>query len=87
MPTRGDSASSAPGFGVIAVTKSDGTNDPNGPFRGIVFGTAGIIKMTLADGTTVTLPSGVLAAGVIHAIRFKRVWNSTTTAADIYGVV
>lgn len=21
------------------------------------------------------------------AIRFKRVWNSTTTAADIYGVV
>ena len=30
-----------PGSNIYAVTKNDTTNDPNGPFRGIVFGGAG----------------------------------------------
>lgn len=77
---------SDPAFDIVAVTKSDGTNDPNGPFRGVVFGTAGILKITTMDDTDRTIPSGVLAAGVIHPIRVKRVWSTTTTAADIWGV-
>lgn len=87
MPTRGDSTSNAPGYNIVAVTQSDGTNDPNGPFRGIVFGTAGAIKVTTAKGDDVTLPSGLLSAGVIHPLRIKRVWSTGTTAANIYGVV
>ena len=87
MPTRGDSTSTAAGFNIIAVTQSDGTNDPNGPFRGIIIGAAGAIKITTMSGAAVTLPSGLLAVGVIHPLRIKRVWSTGTTATDIYGVV
>lgn len=76
-----------PGSNIVAVTKSDATNDPNGPFRGICFGTAGIVKVTTLDGSDVAIPSGVLAAGVIHPLYILRVWSTTTTATDIYGVV
>lgn len=76
-----------PADDLVAVTKSDSTADPGGPFRGILVGVAGIVKLTTNAGTAVTLPSGALAAGVIHPIRFTRVWNSTTTATDIYGIV
>lgn len=75
-----------PGRDIVPVTKSDTVADPAGPFRGIVIGTAGIIKVTMASGETRTIPSGVLAAGVIHPLSFTRVWNGTTTATDIYGV-
>ena len=71
---------------MAAVTKSDTTADPAGPFRGIVFGGAGIIKLTTLEGDSVTIPSGVLATGIIHPIRFTRVWSATTTATDIWGV-
>ena len=76
-----------PADDLVAVTKSDATADPGGPFRGILVGVAGVVKLTTNAGTTVTLGSGVLAAGVIHPIRFTRVWSTTTTATDIYGIV
>lgn len=75
-----------PGQDIVAVTKSDATDDPAGPFRGIVIGGVGIVKLHTAAGQDRTIPSGVLAAGVVHPIRFTRVWNSTTTATDIHGV-
>ena len=77
---------SDPAFDMVAVTQSDATNDPNGPFRGIAFGGAGILKVTTMDGNDRTIPSGVLAAGQIHPLRVKRVWSATTTATDIWGV-
>lgn len=82
----GKYATSSPATDLVAVTKSDTVADSNGPFRGILVGVAGIVKLTTAAGTNVTLPSGALAAGVIHPIQFSRVWNSTTTATDVYGV-
>jgi len=72
---------------IVALTLSDSVADPSGPFRGIVFATAGIIKITTHDGSHRVIPSGVLAAGVIHPIRFTRVWLATTTALNIWGVV
>lgn len=75
-----------PAKDIVAVTKSDTEDDPNGPFRGIVFGGAGIVRVRTANDQDRTIPSGVLAAGSIHPIRFTRVYNSTTTATDIYGI-
>lgn len=57
-----------------------------GPYRGIVFGGAGILRFTTQNGSDVTLPSGVLAAGVIHPIRVTLV-HTDTTATDIWGVI
>lgn len=78
--------SSASATDIVAVTKSDTVDDPNGPFRGIVFATAGILKIQTADGQARTIPSGVLAAGIIHPIQCTRVWSGTTTAVDVWGV-
>jgi hypothetical protein len=78
-------SSTFPATDLIAVTKHDTDDDPNGPFRGLAFGGAGIIKLETADGTERTIPDGVLAAGIIHPIAFVRVANTTTTATDIYG--
>ena len=74
-----------PATAVVAVTKSDGTADPGGPFRAfLVDGSAGIIKFTDIAGNAVTLNN--CAVGVIYPIGLSRVWNSVTTATDIYGL-
>lgn len=78
------SSQSDPSYDIVAASKSDTVNQTGGPFRGICFGTAGILKVTTADNVDVSIASGVLAAGIIHPLRVKRVWNTTTTAADIY---
>lgn len=75
----------AQGFTPIAVTKSDTVADPGGPFRGISIGGAGILKITTVNDAVVTFASGDLAAGVIHPIYVKNVWNSTTTATAVFG--
>jgi hypothetical protein len=53
------------------------------PCRGIAFAVAGAIKIDDARGNTVTIPSGVLAAGIIHPIRAKRIHATGTTATSI----
>lgn len=55
--------------------------------RGISFGTAGTLKLTRPDGTAVTIPSGALAAGIIHPICAVRIWSTGTSAADIVAYV
>ena len=62
---------------------SDSADFTTFPIRGVSFATAGAIKVTTADGDTVTIPSGALAAGGIHPMRLRRVWSTGTTAADI----
>jgi len=52
--------------------------------RGIAFKTAGDIVAVRPDGETVTIPSGVLAAGSIHPICVVRIKATGTTAADIW---
>ena len=78
------SAVTYPASALVAAAKSDTTNQPAGTSRGIVFGGAGAIKIRCYDDTDVTLPSGVLSAGVIHPIQVKRVWNTGTAATDIW---
>lgn len=54
--------------------------------RGISFGTAGALSMVpSADtaSTTVVIPSGALAAGIIHPCSPKEIKSSGTTAANI----
>lgn len=75
---------SDPGIDMIAATKHDTTNEARGPCRGIVFGGAGILKVTTIYGGDRTIPSGVLAAGIIHPLRVTRVWNTGTTATDVW---
>jgi hypothetical protein len=50
----------------------------------LIVTTAGDVKVTFYDGTTVTLPA--LVAGVIHPVCVRRVWSTSTTATGIVGV-
>lgn len=52
--------------------------------RGISFGTAGTLEVELANGDTVIIPDGALAAGVIHPLQVVRV-DSDSGASDIVG--
>lgn len=79
-------AKSAPGEDIFSITPHD-TNELEFTTRGICFGTEGALKVMTVSGRIVTIPSGVLAAGIIHPLRVKMVYSTDTTAADIYGVV
>lgn len=67
----------------IAVTVSDSTADPAGPFAGLLVAVAGTVKFTDNQGNTVTLGS-VLAGTELH-VATSRVW-STGTSATVYGL-
>lgn len=76
----------ASGKDIVAVTKSDTVADLNGPFRGFVMDAAGAIKMHTPKGNDRVLPSGLLAANVVHWIAFSRIWSTGTGAQNIYGI-
>jgi hypothetical protein len=65
-----------------AVTASDATNDPNGPFRALSCTAAGLVKATMSGGVDVTFH---MAAGVQFSGHFVRVWTTTTAATGIVG--
>lgn len=81
---RGYDPSSDAADDIEEITPHD-TNEI-GPYRGIVFGVAGILRITTQNGNSRTIPSGVLAAGVVHPIRFIGV-HTDTTADDIWGLL
>ena len=71
--------------GSIAVTASDTTDDPNGPFAGIHTGAGGDIKIRDITGADTILYS--CAAGVIMPTACKRVWSTgTATPSKIVGL-
>ena len=72
----------APPRNIALVTPSDSVDLVN-ESRAISFGTVGAIKVTTSGGQTIVIPSGALAAGVQHAMIIKRIWSTSTTAADI----
>lgn len=74
----------APAKDLVAPTKHDSDNDPNGPFRAIYCGGSGDVKITTLAGTDVTIVD--LAAGVLHPIGCKRIWSTGTTATDLLAV-
>jgi hypothetical protein len=72
-----------PAGSAAAAAQSDTVDLPY-VTRGIAIGAAGILKVNMLDGTTVTIPSGTLAAGVIHPLRISRIFSSVTTATGIW---
>lgn len=70
--------------GARAVTKSDTTADPIGPFAGLIVTVTGTLKFTTVLGDTVTLSATTLAQ--IIPIAVQRVW-STGTGATVLGLV
>lgn len=74
---------SSPTREAVAVTQSDVTNDPNGPFRALNVAAAGVVRVTNLDGSTVDL---YLAAGIQFGHWCKRVHSTGTTATGIIGM-
>lgn len=66
---------------IVDISSTDYTVTP--PCQGISFATAGDLVLVMANGESKTIPSGALAAGVIHPVGVKQVTRSGTTAADI----
>jgi hypothetical protein len=74
---------SDPAVRVAAITPSDSATLPF-VSRGISFATAGALTIDCAGGdTNVTIPSGALAAGIVHPIAATRIYTTGTTAANI----
>jgi hypothetical protein len=73
------------GTEVVLVTPSDTVDlrADGRPCRGIAFKTAGDLEINDLQGNTVIIPSGVLAAGMIHPIYATRILDGSTTATDI----
>lgn len=70
---------SSPVTGAVAVTPSDSTDLAEISLN-LYVGTAGTLKVTMLDGSTVTY--GAIAAGR-HPLRVKRVWATDTSASNI----
>jgi hypothetical protein len=67
---------------VQADVKSDTVELPY-VSRAITVGTAGTVKVTLADGTVVTFVSGELAVGVVYPMAIKQLWDTGTAATNV----
>lgn len=67
----------------IALVTPDDANDLSNITRFLSIGVAGTLKVTTRGGETLTIPSGLLSAGVMHRLEITRVWASGTTATGI----
>ena len=70
--------------GGFSITPNDATDLPR-KTKAIMVGTAGNLRVTMANGNVVTWPS--LAAGLLHPIQAIKVWSTGTTAVTIVGGV
>ena len=55
------------------------------PTKALSFATDGAIKVDDTNGNTLTIPAGALVAGVQHAVRIRKVYETGTTATGIVG--
>lgn len=76
----------SPGTDIFAITPDD-NNELSYVTRGIVFSTAGALRVLTMAGRDITLPDGLFAAGMIHPLRVKKVFATGTTATGIHGVI
>lgn len=65
----------APASHAALVTPADGS-DLGYTTRAISFATAGALKVTTRGGETLVIPSGALAAGVMHPLEVVRIWET-----------
>jgi hypothetical protein len=68
----------------VAITASDATADPAGPFAGIYTGSGGDIKITTRSGAVVLKST---PAGVIMPLWCSRVWSTGTAATNVLGML
>lgn len=68
------------------ITPDDG-NDLTEVTRAISFATAGTLRITTQDGTTINYLTGGLAAGAMHPLGVARVHATGTTVTGIVGYV
>lgn len=68
----------------FAITPNDNT-DLAHVTRAISVAGVGALVVDDADGNTVTIPSGALAAGAMHPVAVRRVRATGTTATGIVG--
>ena len=69
--------------GAFAPALSDGTNDPNGPFAGLIVTAAGTLKVHTVAGQDVSFAA--TAVGQLIPLAVTRVW-STGTSATVVGL-
>lgn len=72
-----------PGDSGFDITPSD-TEDLAVPTRGLYVGTTGDVTVDMLSGDTLTFVS--LTGGIIHPIRVRRVYATSTDATDIIGI-
>lgn len=72
---------SDPAQGAVAIDYSGGNQTLTTESRGVYIGTAGHLKVDMADGTTVTFSN--LAAGTIYPLAFKKIYQTGSTAAGL----
>jgi hypothetical protein len=71
--------------GAVACTPSNTTNDPKGPFVGLLIVNGGTVTFVDAAGNTVG-PTDSLPAGTEIHVKVVRV-NSTGTSATVAGLI
>jgi hypothetical protein len=71
--------------GAVAVTASDSTDDPGGPFAALWIGGAGSggLKVTMINGDVVSF-AGVPVGMMLLAV--KRVWTTGTSVTSVIGM-
>ena len=74
---------SSPADNAFAITPHD-SNELAYTTRGLYVGVQGDVKVQMISGDTVTFVE--LAAGVIHPLRVKQVFNTGTAATNLVGV-
>lgn len=72
--------SSCPATGAAAANLHDSNQLTNGVCRSLYVGVAGDVKVTMANGDTLTLTN--VAVGVVP-VSVKQVWSTGTTATGI----
>lgn len=73
-----------PNYGGIITPHDTSPSGAPGPRFFISFATAGDIVAETEAGDTLTIPSGALAAGIVHPIAFRRIKGATTAEGICY---
>jgi hypothetical protein len=69
--------------GAVSITPSDTISVTPGYVRALVVTVAGNVKVTMLDGTIVTIP---MLAGVVYKVVVSLVWLNGTSATGIVGL-
>lgn len=71
-----------PAVGAVSITPSDSVTLPRA-YRAVYVGTAGDLHILTEDGSEITLTN--IAAGCIHPISVRKVFQTGTSAGAIVG--